>query len=182
MEKAQEFCRMNSADLAVVNSNSERRFLQRALKENVRIILKRQPKLEMLLTICLQNLNCLRSRAIGIFTNEIRPSWDLWNFPQTCPLVPRVLVSPALCCCAEVVRQASGKSDVGRCQAWEVAGVRGRLEVGIRRCCSPRGTMKDVYQFLTQDLLFFYPILRALSAAGLGADGPDKTRLLCLSA
>ncbi|XP_074721575.1 macrophage mannose receptor 1-like [Strix uralensis] len=34
MEKAQEFCRMNSADLAVVNSNSERRFLQRALKEN----------------------------------------------------------------------------------------------------------------------------------------------------
>uniref|UniRef100_A0A663EA94 Mannose receptor C-type 1 n=1 Tax=Aquila chrysaetos chrysaetos TaxID=223781 RepID=A0A663EA94_AQUCH len=30
MEKAQEFCRMNSADLAVVNSNSERRFLQRA--------------------------------------------------------------------------------------------------------------------------------------------------------
>uniref|UniRef100_A0A663E991 Mannose receptor C-type 1 n=1 Tax=Aquila chrysaetos chrysaetos TaxID=223781 RepID=A0A663E991_AQUCH len=36
MEKAQEFCRMNSADLAVVNSNSERRFLQRALKENSR--------------------------------------------------------------------------------------------------------------------------------------------------
>ncbi|GAB0184746.1 macrophage mannose receptor 1-like [Grus japonensis] len=33
MEKAQEFCRMNSADLAVVSSNSERRFLQRALKE-----------------------------------------------------------------------------------------------------------------------------------------------------
>ncbi|XP_027514430.1 macrophage mannose receptor 1-like [Corapipo altera] len=34
MEKAQEFCRMNSADLAVVNSNSERRFLKRALQEN----------------------------------------------------------------------------------------------------------------------------------------------------
>nr|XP_047917806.1 macrophage mannose receptor 1-like isoform X1 [Anser cygnoides] len=36
MEKAQEFCRMNSADLAVVSSNSERRFLQRALKQNDR--------------------------------------------------------------------------------------------------------------------------------------------------
>uniref|UniRef100_A0A8C0V6F1 Macrophage mannose receptor 1-like n=1 Tax=Cyanistes caeruleus TaxID=156563 RepID=A0A8C0V6F1_CYACU len=34
MERAQEFCRKNSADLAVVNSNSERRFLHRALKEN----------------------------------------------------------------------------------------------------------------------------------------------------
>uniref|UniRef100_A0A8C5J4F8 MRC1 protein n=1 Tax=Junco hyemalis TaxID=40217 RepID=A0A8C5J4F8_JUNHY len=34
MERAQEFCRKNSADLAVVNSNSERRFLKRALKEN----------------------------------------------------------------------------------------------------------------------------------------------------
>ncbi|XP_050184740.1 macrophage mannose receptor 1-like isoform X1 [Myiozetetes cayanensis] len=34
MEEAQEFCRMNSADLAVVNSNSERRFLKRVLKEN----------------------------------------------------------------------------------------------------------------------------------------------------
>ncbi|XP_074013799.1 macrophage mannose receptor 1-like [Numenius arquata] len=34
MEKAQEFCSMNSANLVVVNSNSERRFLQRALKEN----------------------------------------------------------------------------------------------------------------------------------------------------
>ncbi|XP_032929413.1 macrophage mannose receptor 1-like [Catharus ustulatus] len=34
MERAQEFCRKNSADLAVVNSNSERRFLTRALKEN----------------------------------------------------------------------------------------------------------------------------------------------------
>ncbi|XP_051465466.1 macrophage mannose receptor 1-like isoform X2 [Apus apus] len=34
MERAQEFCRMNSADLAVVNSNSERRFLKRVLKEN----------------------------------------------------------------------------------------------------------------------------------------------------
>ncbi|XP_053915277.1 macrophage mannose receptor 1 isoform X1 [Cuculus canorus] len=34
MEKAQEFCRMNSADLVVVNSNSERRFLQTVLKEN----------------------------------------------------------------------------------------------------------------------------------------------------
>lgn len=84
--------------------------------------------------------------------------------------------------CAEVARQASGKTDVGRYQAWEVAGVRGRLEVGIRRCCSPRGTMKDMYQFLTQDLLLSYPILRALSAAGLGTDVPDKTRLLCLSA
>ncbi|XP_058675062.1 macrophage mannose receptor 1-like isoform X1 [Ammospiza caudacuta] len=36
MERAQEFCRKNSADLAVVNSNSERRFLKRALKENER--------------------------------------------------------------------------------------------------------------------------------------------------
>uniref|UniRef100_A0A8C9N760 Macrophage mannose receptor 1-like n=1 Tax=Serinus canaria TaxID=9135 RepID=A0A8C9N760_SERCA len=34
MERAQEFCRKNSADLAVINSNSERRFLTRALKEN----------------------------------------------------------------------------------------------------------------------------------------------------
>ncbi|XP_054027247.1 macrophage mannose receptor 1 [Dryobates pubescens] len=34
MDKAQEFCRSNSADLAVVSSNSERRFLQRALKES----------------------------------------------------------------------------------------------------------------------------------------------------
>ncbi|RMC04928.1 hypothetical protein DUI87_18104 [Hirundo rustica rustica] len=34
MERAREFCRENSADLAVVNSNSERRFLKRALKEN----------------------------------------------------------------------------------------------------------------------------------------------------
>uniref|UniRef100_A0A8U7NHV1 Uncharacterized protein n=1 Tax=Corvus moneduloides TaxID=1196302 RepID=A0A8U7NHV1_CORMO len=33
MEKAQEICRKNSADLAVVNSNSERRFLKRVLKE-----------------------------------------------------------------------------------------------------------------------------------------------------
>uniref|UniRef100_A0A8C3N5U2 Uncharacterized protein n=1 Tax=Geospiza parvula TaxID=87175 RepID=A0A8C3N5U2_GEOPR len=34
MERAQDFCRKNSADLAVVNSNSERRFLKRALKKN----------------------------------------------------------------------------------------------------------------------------------------------------
>lgn len=46
MEGAQEFCRKNSADLVVVNSNSERRFLTRALKENVRIIINRQPKVE----------------------------------------------------------------------------------------------------------------------------------------
>uniref|UniRef100_A0A8C5J7G5 MRC1 protein n=1 Tax=Junco hyemalis TaxID=40217 RepID=A0A8C5J7G5_JUNHY len=31
MERAQEFCRKNSADLAVVNSNSERRFLKRRI-------------------------------------------------------------------------------------------------------------------------------------------------------
>uniref|UniRef100_A0A8C3EI87 Uncharacterized protein n=1 Tax=Corvus moneduloides TaxID=1196302 RepID=A0A8C3EI87_CORMO len=37
MEKAQEICRKNSADLAVVNSNSERRFLKRVLKETVLI-------------------------------------------------------------------------------------------------------------------------------------------------
>lgn len=53
MEEAREFCRKNSADLAVVNSNSERRFLKRALKENVRVIINRQTKAEMLLTICL---------------------------------------------------------------------------------------------------------------------------------
>lgn len=53
MESAREFCKENSADLAVVNSNSERRFLKRALKENVRIITIRQPKAETLLTICL---------------------------------------------------------------------------------------------------------------------------------
>lgn len=53
MEKAQEICRKNSADLAVVSSNSERRFLKRALKENVRIIINRQPKVKMILTICL---------------------------------------------------------------------------------------------------------------------------------
>ncbi|POI30844.1 hypothetical protein CIB84_005405, partial [Bambusicola thoracicus] len=34
MEEAQEFCRMNSADLAVISSNSERRFIQRALIKN----------------------------------------------------------------------------------------------------------------------------------------------------
>uniref|UniRef100_A0A8C5T5E2 Mannose receptor C-type 1 n=1 Tax=Malurus cyaneus samueli TaxID=2593467 RepID=A0A8C5T5E2_9PASS len=39
MEKAQEFCRQHSADLAVVNSDSERKFLQRELKKNVRIII-----------------------------------------------------------------------------------------------------------------------------------------------
>nr|XP_009671984.1 PREDICTED: macrophage mannose receptor 1-like [Struthio camelus australis] len=33
MEKAQEFCRKNSADLVVVNSNSERTFLRRTLKK-----------------------------------------------------------------------------------------------------------------------------------------------------
>lgn len=36
MEEAREFCRMNSADLAVISSNSERRFIQRALTKNVR--------------------------------------------------------------------------------------------------------------------------------------------------
>lgn len=74
--------------------------------------------------------------------------------------------------------------------AWEVAGVRGRLQVSIRRCCSPRGRMKDVYQFLTQGLLLSYPILRALSAAGLSSDAPGKNlasapecvnTLLCLT-
>ena len=34
--------------------------------------------------------------------------------------------------------------------------------------------MKDVYQFLTQDLLLSYPILRAFSAAGLNSDAPGK--------
>ncbi|XP_031470280.1 macrophage mannose receptor 1-like [Phasianus colchicus] len=34
MEEAREFCRMNSADLAVISSNSERRFIQRALIKN----------------------------------------------------------------------------------------------------------------------------------------------------
>ncbi|XP_061324319.1 macrophage mannose receptor 1-like [Pezoporus flaviventris] len=34
MEKAQEFCRMNSTYLAFIDSNIERIFLQRALKEN----------------------------------------------------------------------------------------------------------------------------------------------------
>uniref|UniRef100_A0A8C2SYC1 Macrophage mannose receptor 1-like n=1 Tax=Coturnix japonica TaxID=93934 RepID=A0A8C2SYC1_COTJA len=34
MEEAREFCRMNSADLAVINSNSERNFIQRALIKN----------------------------------------------------------------------------------------------------------------------------------------------------
>lgn len=52
------------------------------------------------------------------------PKHTLWS---------RGIWSLLLCTsCAEAVRQTGRKSNVGRCQlAWGVAGVRGRLEVGI---------------------------------------------------
>lgn len=125
----------------------------------------------MLLIACLQNLNCLRNRAISIFINEFY--LKLMNSPPLSPpFPPNVLCSCAIWSLlfgtrhAEVVRKSSGKNEVVNCAGLGRSWFQRGLRLALDSVAATEGGEKTCTS-LCLKLCFPLLILRVLRAAGL---------------